>query len=303
MKGLVIGYGSIGARHASVLEELGVQVSFVTNRDDAPYHRFLSVQQAIDAVDFDLVIIANPTAKHYETLLTLISAGYRGKILIEKPLFHQLLDLPKNCQHDIFVGYNLRFHPVLQQLKKHLCSYAAAAAIVQVGQYLPSWRPQRDYRKTYSALKEAGGGVLRDLSHELDYVVWLLGACRKLTASGSNQSQLELTSEDVYTILMQCSRCPHVAISLDYLRPVPQRQFNVIAENSIIEADLIQQTICINGEKIEYNVSPNDTYRKQIEALISEDYESLCSLAEGYEVLRLIEQIEYANQNMSWVIR
>ena len=43
----------------------------------------------------------------------------------------------------------------------------------ETSSYLPSWRKTVDYTKSYSAFPNRGGGVLLDLSHEIDYLKWL----------------------------------------------------------------------------------------------------------------------------------
>ena len=76
------------------------------------------------------------------------------------------------------VGCNLRFLPSLQRLKD-LIAQGVIGRIVrasfEAGQWLPDWRPRQDYRKSYSADPDSGGGVLFDLIHEIDAAYWILG--------------------------------------------------------------------------------------------------------------------------------
>ena len=55
-------------------------------------------------------------------------------------------------------------------------SVGSSSVRLWFGSWLPDWRPAVDYRPTYSARAELGGGVLLDAIHELDMLVWLLGA-------------------------------------------------------------------------------------------------------------------------------
>src|SRR5690606_29956228 len=78
----------------------------------------------------------------------------------------------------IEVAYNLRFMPSAIRLKELLTEQIVGrihSVSIEVGQYLPDWRPATDYRKNVSACKKLGGGVLLELSHELDYLTWLFG--------------------------------------------------------------------------------------------------------------------------------
>ena len=78
------------------------------------------------------------------------------------------------------------------------------AARIAVGEYLPGWHPYEDYRTSYAARRDLGGGVILTLIHELDYAYWLFGAPRRLFAVGGHLSDLELDVEDTASILMDC---------------------------------------------------------------------------------------------------
>ena len=118
MKALVIGYGSIGIRHARLLTSLGCEVAVVSSRDvefPAHYHTLA------DALSWkpEYVVIANRTSQHYKTLTELAELGFTGTVLIEKPLFHEEEEFPRQEFKRAFVGYNLRFHPILQIFRAH----------------------------------------------------------------------------------------------------------------------------------------------------------------------------------------
>jgi CMP-N,N'-diacetyllegionaminic acid synthase len=95
-------------------------------------------------------------------------------ILVEKPLFHKYknISLKKN---KIFVNYNLRFNPVISFLRKIKNKNSFYSANLSCSSYLPDWRKNRNYIQTYSAKKVMGGGVLLDLSHEIDYIQSIFG--------------------------------------------------------------------------------------------------------------------------------
>jgi len=52
---------------------------------------------------------------------------------------------------------------------------AGSAVEIKVGHFLPLWRPNADYRKSYRSKRWLGGGVDLELSHEIDYCLWLFG--------------------------------------------------------------------------------------------------------------------------------
>jgi len=179
LKALVIGYGSIGQRHVRVLMELGCRVAVMSRRSVTFMPSYSELSQALSAWQPNYVVVANRTSEHFQTVEAIAQYGFQGFVLIEKPLFDQPNEMPNENFSHIAVGYNLRCHSLLRLLKSFLDDADnMLTAHVYVGSYLPLWRPDADYRKSYSAKRKEGGGVLRDLSHELDYVFWLFGRWR-----------------------------------------------------------------------------------------------------------------------------
>ena len=176
-------------------------------------------------------------------------------------------------------------------------------ANIHVGSYLPDWRPNADYRQSYSAKRDQGGGVLRDLSHELDYALWLFGPWRRLTASGGRLGPLEIDSDDAYTLLMETQRCPLVSIHLNYLDRVPRREILVNTDQHTVRVDLINNTIAIDGVRESVTVARDDTYRAEHQAMMSGNAEGLCTLEEAMETLVTIEAAERVAASHVWIAR
>lgn len=302
MKALVIGHGSIGARHARILKELGCSVA-VLSRHAQGDGFFAALPQALESHRPEYVIVANRTIEHAATLEDLALHGFVGWVLVEKPLFDSVrVPTPANFK-GIFVGYNLRFHPVLRALRERLANTPVISAHAYVGQYLPHWRPQTDYRASYSASRQQGGGVLRDLSHELDYAQWLFGDWQRLTAIGGHLSSLEITSDDAMSILMSCSRCPALSLSLNYLDTTHQRSLTVNLDGQTLVADLMSGVLRHDAETMTFPVARDDTYIKQHQALLSGRHDDLCSLKDGLKVMHTIEATERAATTFTWIER
>jgi predicted dehydrogenase len=303
MSVLVIGYGSIGVRHARLLTDLGCRTAVVSGRDvDYPIV-YLDLSEALDKELPEYVVIANATNHHYETMLLLAQQGFSGTVLVEKPLFNQSQDLSVLPFSKTFIGYNLRFHPMIQRLKKLLVGERIISVSAYVGQYLPEWRPATDYRTSYSASAEQGGGVLRDLSHELDYLTWLLGGWEMVSALGGHLSPLEINSDDVFALMLVTPACPVVTLQMNYLDRLTRRFIVINTEGHTIEADLIKGVITVDRESESLTTERDHTYRAMHEAVLSGNTDTLCSLDEGLETLRLIESAEFAASNGIWVNR
>lgn len=303
MRSLVIGYGSIGARHARVLAELGCHVAVVSGREVDHERRYGTVAEALQAEEPEYIVIANRTADHLQTLTELAGLGYQGNVLVEKPLFDQVYEIPEHSFKGLYVAYNLRFHPLIERLQERLQGQKVLSVQAYVGQYLPTWRPGSDYRDSYSARRAEGGGVLRDLSHELDYLNWLCGGWQQLTALGGHYSHLDIDSDDIFSIMMTTNDCPIVSVQLNYLDRRTHREILVNTDTETIKVDLVQGTIAINGEVEQVKAERNTTYIKQHQAVLSGATQHLCTIEQGLDVMRMIEAAEKSEQQKVWITR
>ena len=151
---LIIGYGSIGKRHADVLskkKKFVKNIYILTKQNCEPFTKINSLQK-IPTINPDYIIISSPTSEHYKQLLFLEKTLSRKLILVEKPLFlkNENLNIKKN---KVFVGYNMRFNPLIQFIKNKIKNKRIWSINIFCGTYLPHWRKDRDYRFTSSAKK------------------------------------------------------------------------------------------------------------------------------------------------------
>ena len=301
MNTLVIGYGSIGSRHARILSELGCRISVVSSRRVQVDCLFTGIGEAVRSERPDYIVVASETSRHAEDLITLAGCEFKGTLLVEKPLFHEILESMPRISANSFVAYNLRFHPLVSRLRELLKHESILTVQAYVGQYLPLWRPGRDYRSVYSASQVAGGGVLRDLSHELDLLNWLLGGWQKMSALGGHFSSLEITSDDSFAILMSTNRCQVVSLQLNYLDRIGKRQILVNTDAHTFEADFMSGQLLIDGKAEVYKVDRDHTYREMHRALLGVDTNTACTFAEGLEVVKMITAAERAVVEGTWI--
>lgn len=301
MKAIVIGYGSIGQRHARLLQAMNIETAVVSGREvNFPQH-YYNISEAVRLHVPDYVVIANKTCDHYTSLLQVLKSGFQGNILIEKPLFPRLTELPEIHQERIYVAYNLRFHPLLQRLKNALSGERIISASIYTGQYLPTWRPDIDYRASYSARAEDGGGVIRDLSHELDIAALLFGRWIRLSAIGGKYSSLEITSDDSFSVLMETSGCPKVQIQVNYLDRIGRREILVNTDLHTFKIDFISGTFQADKEIVLVDSHRDDTYLKQHHAVIEGLSSDLCKYGDGLNIVHMIEAIERSSSQKEWV--
>ncbi len=300
MRAIVVGFGSIGRRHTRILKKIGIKVNIVSRRNIEGVDNYKDIKIAIEKEDPQYIVVSNKTSEHINTIKKISKTSFEGKLLVEKPLVHEDLEIPDSIPSDTFVAYNMRFHPLLQKLRDRVEGSSVVSAHVYAGQYLPDWRPDRDYRESYSARREKGGGVIRDLSHELDYINWLFGGWRDVASMGGQFSHLEIDSDDVYGVLISTKNCPVVSLQVNYVDRVNQRNITVNTEKETFSVDLVSKTFTTSEDYEEYESFDIDTtYKREHAAVLGsrEEYEKdMCTLREGEEVVKMIDRIESKNE-------
>jgi predicted dehydrogenase len=298
---LVSGFGSIGQRHVRILREMGQKVHVFSRRKLQEEESYQNLEVALSEVHPEYVVIANETSEHESTLKKVLSFGV-PKILVEKPLFSTLVQkLPGNLKSQVSIAYNLRFHPLLQRLRSEIKDQIVLSVQIYVGQYLPDWRPQQDYRKSYSVSRAQGGGVLRDLSHELDYINWLFGPWQALSALGGHYSSLSGDSDDVFCLLLKTVRCPAVVLQLNYLDRTGRREILINTDQHTYRLDLMKQEFSRDQEHVSsYSLEKDETYRNQHTDMLNNNGKLCCSLQEGLDVLRMIDAAEKSAETETW---
>lgn len=245
---LIVGYGSIGKRHLRIARETlpNADIRVLRHRPCPEIPEFadgcLADLAQVYAFAPQAAVIANPAPFHLDSALALASAACH--LLVEKPLadaargVEPLLQQVRARSLILQVGYNLRFLPSLVHFRDRIHAGTIGRVLsvrAEIGQYLPSWRPDADYRTCVSARQELGGGVLLELSHEIDYLRWIFGEVSWVSAWLGRQSALEIDVEDTAHMILGFSvntagRAPVAALSLDFVRHDTTRLCTAIGE-------------------------------------------------------------------------
>jgi predicted dehydrogenase len=328
MKILIAGLGSIGRRHLRNLLALGekdillyrTHKSTIPDEELAPFPTETDLSAALDHHP-DAVIVANPTALHMDVALPAARAGCH--LLIEKPVadkwgstLENLSQVTRDRSIKTLVGFQFRFHPVLQQIKTILDTRALGRLYtfrIHWGEYLPGWHPWEDYRQSYAARRELGGGVVNTLCHPLDYTRWLFGEVHSLSAVTSKVSALELDVEDAAEITVMLESGALGSIHLDYLQRPPAHWLSVNCEKGHIHWD--NETGCAKiyhagDQRWEYLDPPDGFERNTLFLdemhhfldLIFGGAESHCSLVDGIMALKLTEAVHESNRTHQQII-
>jgi predicted dehydrogenase len=276
---------------------MGFGVATVSRRAGGDY---TSVLRAVAETRPKYAVIATETARHADNLHELAEAGFRGSVLVEKPILAEPGPSPDYPFASITVGYNLRFHPVMTAFAARLRGRRAITVSAYVGQDIRDWRPGRDHRATASASAAAGGGVLRDLSHELDYLLWLFGPWHRVAALGGCSGARQIEVDDHVDLLLEMQGAKAVQVHMDYLDRQGIRTIRVNLDDETIEADVAGGRLTVNGEVLEYPSERDDSYKAMHLAAL-QGASPVCSLPEGLAVVNLIDASERALQSGSWI--
>jgi predicted dehydrogenase len=248
---LIAGLGSIGRRHLRNLRSLG-HTNLVLYRshhstlpdaelEDIPTETTLQAALAHQPV---AVVVSNPTSLHLPVAIAAAQAGCH--LFLEKPISHSLdgLDelsaLVKQQQLKVLVGFQFRFHPGLQAVKQLLQSGAIGTPVyahAHWGEFLPDWHPWEDYRSGYSARSDLGGGVILTLCHPLDYLRWLLGEVKTVSATVGQRSHLELNVEDMADITLEFDGGAIATVHLDYIQQPPTHTLHITGQHGSLRWD------------------------------------------------------------------
>jgi len=319
MKFLIAGLGSIGRRHLRNLIALGERdiVLYRTHRATLPDDELAAFPAETDlaaALDPstssgqakpDAIIIANPTALHLEVAIRAAEAGCH--ILIEKPISHSLDRVDeleaalKRGGGKVLVGFQYRFHPTLRKARQLLADGAIGrplAAHVHFGEYLPAWHPWEDYRQSYAARADLGGGVILTQCHALDYLPWLIGSVESLWAFVGTLGGLGVDVEDTAEIGLRFTSGAIGSIHLNMIQQPPGHRWEIVGTDGTLRWDNATGLLrrYLPGKKdwedypapegFERNVMFLEEMRHFIQVVRGES-EPLCTLEDGLHALRL----------------
>lgn len=300
MKILFLGLGSIGLRHANILKQnynhqLYALRSGVNLKENPLGISELHSWQDVEKLKPHIAFITNPTNLHIETAIKCAKLGCA--LFVEKPIGHNLKNLDKLLRIVkektlvTYIAYNLRFHPTILWLKKYLLKHKPLHVRVVCSSYLPSWRPNTNHLKSYSANSKMGGGVILDLSHELDYTSYLFGHAKTTSANFGKVSNVTIDAEDYADILVETKSTP-INLHIDFLSHILKRYTQIDFEHHSITADIIKAQIKIfsnNTQKITYlNYQKGREYETQMKFFLKniKNTKMMNNLQEAAELFR-----------------
>jgi len=236
MKILVIGFGSIGTRHASNLSnkvQLGIFDSDEKKLNNVNKNIntliFSNFREALDWKP-DGVIVSTPAETHFQVAKKLIKNKIKF-ILIEKPVtikVNQALYLKKfalKYKCSLFVVTNLRFHKPVVLLKKNIKSIGKILfSYSYFGHELLLIKNKKNFTKKNN---DNFIGVLMDSIHEIDYLHWFFGNSKKINSFKTKLSLLNINKEDLSFSILKHKKSISF-LKLDYLQKFKRRGCEIV---------------------------------------------------------------------------
>lgn len=241
---LIIGFGSIGKRHANnILHLTNYNIIIFSKRQDITDSDFTNFKKYKSRIKIfssltqclkekpNVAFITNETSKHISFALKVAQNGI--DLFIEKPLSNNLENIKKlnKISKDkkiiVMVGCNFRFFPPIKKIKELVDKKIIGKIIsaqIENNSFLPDWHPNEDYTQSYASRKSLGGGVTLTQIHELDYLTWMFGNAKKTVSLVGKFSDLEIDADDHCSAVLKLKNNIIVELHLDYFsRPFFKR--------------------------------------------------------------------------------
>lgn len=336
MKILMIGLGSIGQRHLrNIKRVLGEEAEILAYRVRGLQRTFSDTMQIRDRVSLEeeyhirsfaslteallekpeLAFITNPTNMHIPCAIQCAKAGCH--LFLEKPVSDSLegIDELQKAAQDagikIFVGYQNRFHPAICAVKEVLEAGSLGKILSVhsvVGERLTTMHTYEDYKETYMARKDMGGGVVTNqLVHEMDYLYYLFGKPVSVYALGGTIGNLGIDVEDnCDALFLMENGTERVAVNVhaDFYQSPPSRFIKVIGEKGQIQADLINGTVTKTVSDVTEHIAftefvRNDMFIEELKLFLScvkEGGKEAITLEDGIVSLKMAMAIKESMQ-------
>lgn len=301
---LVVGCGSIGKRHARVLQSLGVADIRACDPIAEQRQLFSAESPSVRMYDSydaglrdrpDTVLICTPPAMHIPMARQAIQAGCHA--LLEKPLsdtldgIDELEALAVGANKKVMVALCFRYHEGLTRAKQcvdagHIGRVVSIRALM--GEHLPDIRS--DYRSLY--LAQYNGAF--ELMHDLDLAIWFAGqAVKKVHCVHGTYSDIGIQSPDVVEFLLDFEDRCVATVHLDFFQRPRRRQLELIGTKGVVTVEFAKWDHCTislyDADRGEWKVEELTTDRDDM--FRAEDREFLeavagdkpirCTVAEG----------------------
>ena len=305
---LIIGLGSIGQRHLRNLKKIEPKAQFYALRKKYTTPLLNSKNKIIkgniknkyslkyinnleeiikNRIKVDCAFVCTPTSHHVSQIIWLLKNDIN--CFVEKPLGSSLKNikeleflLKKKNKIITMIGFQLRFNPIIQYLENILKRKSPIGRVLTAhihhGEHIKDFHPYEDYRISYAAKKNLGGGVILTQIHEIDYLLYLFKDYdfKNISFISSKVSNLKINVEDVFSanfLLKNNINKILCSMNLNFLERPKKRKIYLVGEKGSINVCLNSQKVLIfkNNKKIvkRFIFKKNDIFVKEIKFFLS----------------------------------
>ncbi len=293
---LIIGRGSAGQNHFTALRSVSkkAKISLISSRNFISIYKRKNYEK-LKKINPDLFVICSPANTHLKFINVIEKCFIKKNVLIEKPLFSKKEKKIGNLHNNYFVGYNLRFHPIIQFIKKFIKGKNYFFIRVICSSFLPNWRSNKNYSHSVSAKKKFGGGVKLELSHEIDYLKWIFGEIKIISSFNKKISNLKINVDDILCVHAIIKKKIFLNLDLNFFSRIKNRKVFIDGNNFSLEADLLLNTMKIidkNKKKIIFKpFNLKQTFVKEHLDILGKK-QFICTFKEALENQKILEAIK-----------
>ena len=219
-------------------------------------------------------LICSPASNHSDDIKITIKKGFN--IFVEKPLMtnrnriSSLVNTVSKTNKITHIGYNMRFTNRIDFIKKKIFANKISnikSVHINVFTDFRKWRHNKNYEETVSFSKDLGGGVINELSHEVDYMIYLFGKPKSVKVYKIDQHKLKSDVELNIKAIFKFHNNLNINFCANMLSSVNERKCVISTKNENIIINHLANQIKISGKKnsiIRFKDSVNDSYMKEV---------------------------------------
>ena len=310
---LIIGNGSIAKKHSTVIKKIFKDIIIFKVKYKKLKKSLKHIKNLINTKSIKLVLVCSPTNTHLEYIKFLKKNEIN--YLVEKPIIKddQLKDLNKfaNNKSKIIelVGYQLRYNKILLKIKKLLLEKIVGDiehVKIIVNSYLPHWR-KSSLKNSLSLSKKKGGGVLLELSHEIDYMLWLFGKPKLLRAIIDNNNIFRKNIDEKVNIFFEYNN-KNIQMEMSLNSKLEERKIMIEGSNGMLIGDILNKKIVLhksNKRKIIFKSKQTniDMLKDQMVFLLNsiKKKNRFSNIKDSIEVIKIISLIRKSNQTSKFM--
>ena len=189
-------------------------------------------------------------------------------VFLEKPIDREeknVSDIILKSKQTVYVAYCLRFNPVILFAKEYLKTNKPSRISIYNSNNLSFWL--RKSAQSYSSDFEKGGGVVLDLSHEIDYLHFISPIKKMIFSDARKNGNVTNDAPDTLLAEFETEHCS-ATVSINYYSNFRERGFKIDFADKTLIGNIRENRIDFyeKFEKVETKQFPesyDDMYIKQ----------------------------------------